>query len=207
MGLIISLFVGTVFSSMPASSDVRKLEPDWVVLEAIKPGLAAYDSNNYEKANRLLMPLAELGNPYAQHYVARIYLKREEHVNAFPWFLKSANQGYDPSQLQVALLLLNGKGTQRDYTKAVIWLKYAAAQNNELAQGVLAEMYYEGKGVPTDLVEAYKWISIASSPEPGRDPDPLNQTLTGFKEVLTLEMTRSQIEEGDAQALKWLRGE
>jgi uncharacterized protein len=207
MGLIISLFVGTVFSSQPASSDVRKLERDAVVLEAVQPGVAAYLGKNYEKANRLLKPLAELGNPYAQYYIANIYRDRGDDQKAHSWYQKAAEQGYSFAQFILSRMLITGTGTEQNFVKAVKWLSYSAEQNNKFAQLYLAGMHYEGKGTPTDLVLAYKWLSIASVSELGLDRNSTNDRAETMKAALKLEMTASQIAEAEALSLKWFRGE
>lgn len=73
-------------------------------------GLAAYKQLNYEHALKLLLPIAEAGNPEAQFRVGDIYDEggygvQQDDEAAWNWLNKAANQGHILALS--ALLLLN----------------------------------------------------------------------------------------------------
>jgi len=63
---------------------------------ALKTGIKAFQEQNYDAAFRLLIPLAEGGNPQAQCYIASIYQGGfgvpVDGVKAVDWYLKAAAQ-------------------------------------------------------------------------------------------------------------------
>ena len=61
-----------------------------------------------------------------------------------------------------------GKGTEKNYEKAVEWYRKAADQNESAAQYSLGLMYEQGTGVQRDVDEAKKWYTLAAN---NGDPD------------------------------------
>jgi TPR repeat protein len=61
-------------------------------------------------------------------------------VEAVKWYLKAADQGYAPAQLNLGTLYAKGRGVPLDYVQAYVWFSLSAAQgipqagkNRELA--------------------------------------------------------------------------
>jgi TPR repeat protein len=78
--------------------------------------------------------------------------------SALKWFEKAARHGYAPSQVNLAVMYLNGWGTPIDFPAALHWLQAAAAQGFARAYFNLGILSLEGKGVPRDYAEARRWF-------------------------------------------------
>jgi len=74
--------------------------------------------------------------------------------DAFNWYLKSANQGYDFAQFEVGACLAQGKGTAQDYDSAIKWFQVSANQGNPNAEYMLAVCYQNGLGVYINDIHA-----------------------------------------------------
>ncbi len=61
-------------------------------------------------------------------------------VTTFKFHLQKARDGDVGSQVRVAQLYLEGKGTQQDTNQAKIWLEKAKAQGSEEASGMLKDL-------------------------------------------------------------------
>ena len=103
---------------MPADAEQREIA-------------AALNQGNYEKAQRLLQPLAEKGNAEAQYNLGFAYARGknpEDLVKAREWYEKAAAQGYAGAQYNLGLMYYSGLGGAQDSAKAREWLEKAAAQ-------------------------------------------------------------------------------
>ena len=56
----------------------------------------------------------------------------------------------------------DGRGVERDDTKALTWYRKAAQQGHAWAQFGLGSMYYAGRGGRNDHVRAHMWLSFAA---------------------------------------------
>jgi cell division septation protein DedD len=95
-------------------------------------GVRAYAAGDHAAALRELLPLAERGNAYAQHYVALI-LALGVAVPPNPgesnrWLHRSAEQGHAASQHLLGVKYASGVDVARDDVLAWFWLDLAAAQ-------------------------------------------------------------------------------
>ncbi|MCC0021278.1 MAG: sel1 repeat family protein [Nitratireductor sp.] len=97
----------------------------------------------------------------AQLYEAGIVSGYPEIGKAHSWLLKAAQAGIDNAQVELAIWLLNGKGTEKDPKQAFQWMRQAAMRGNVVAQSRLARMFAEGIGVQRDRIEAAKWHIVA----------------------------------------------
>ena len=61
-------------------------------------------------------------------------------AQAFDWYLKAANQGYDEAQLIVGYMYFTGKGAKKNPAEAEAWLQKAVAQGNAKAQKMLDDI-------------------------------------------------------------------
>src|SRR5580692_7340017 len=84
-----TLFVASLLLALATAASAGPLED----------GVAAYNKRDWEKAMKLLKPLADEGNPVAQEHVGRM-VERGKTVpadfrEALDWYVKAADQG-DP---------------------------------------------------------------------------------------------------------------
>lgn len=132
-------------------------------------GTTAYKNKNYQRALKLLKPLAEDGNRYAQENLGKMYVYGEgvdkNYVKAVFWFKKSANQGLARAQFNLAMMYSQGKGVAKDYDIAANWFKKAKQQGHQRARTKLGVMYKYGKGVKKNYAEAA--ILLKESAEQG----------------------------------------
>lgn len=87
---------------------------------------AAYQRGNYAAAEKLLLPLAESGNAYAQYRLGQVYAEATGELRsveeAAKWFESAALQGQPHAQYKLGILYVNGNGVPRDFVQAYMWL-------------------------------------------------------------------------------------
>ena len=109
---------------------------------------------------------AEGGDKVAQYQYANSltnrYPKEEDYKKAFEWYMKSAEQGYAPSQCSLAYCYWKAQGVERNYEQAVYWYKKSAEQGDEVAQYNLGICYANGQGVPQSDYYAFMWYKKAA---------------------------------------------
>ncbi len=79
-------------------------------------------------------------------------------VEARKWFVKSAQKGYAPAQVNLAVLSLAGWGGPQNAGTALYWLREAARQGYALAYFDLGILYMGGCGVRQDYNEAFNYF-------------------------------------------------
>ena len=77
---------------------------------------------------------------------------------ALTWFERSAQRGYAPAEVNLAVMYSNGWGTAVNFGAAQHWLREAANQHFARAYFNLGILYLEGKGVRQDYSEAFRWF-------------------------------------------------
>jgi len=95
---------------------------------------------------RLLQAAAAANDPAAQCELAFLHLHGRaglapDPATAHHWFVQSANRGNARAQVNLGLLLMEGRGAAQNIEAAVYWFQKAADQNDPLAQynlGLLA---------------------------------------------------------------------
>ncbi|HYQ73422.1 MAG TPA: tetratricopeptide repeat protein, partial [Gammaproteobacteria bacterium] len=95
-------------------------------------GVAAFEEKNFAQAMQFLYPLAEAGNPDAQHRVAimcqnGLGVVRNE-ARAFQMMKASAEQGYPIAQHGIGFMYLEGDCVEQDSAEAAKWFRKAADQ-------------------------------------------------------------------------------
>ncbi len=82
---------------------------------------------------RLLLPLAEGGDGYAQFALGFIYDTAEgiprDDAAAAKWYRKAADQGVAGAQYNLGAMYADGHGVPQDYVEAYKWLSVAAARS------------------------------------------------------------------------------
>jgi len=115
-----------------------------------------------------LKKAANLGNPAAQFYLAKLYetggggLKKDLN-EARRWTERAADGGDVAAMHNLGLYYYEGEAGPQDAAKAAQWFKKAADQGVKDSQFNLALLYAKGLGVPQNPVEAYKWYLIAAA--------------------------------------------
>ncbi len=86
-----------------------------------------------------------------------------DHVTAFKEWLEDAEKGNKYAQFNIAEMLRQGEGTERDMKAAFAWYLRAADQGLIESQRNVGIMYGRAIGVDRDDIESYKWLSIAAA--------------------------------------------
>jgi TPR repeat protein len=166
-------------------------------------GATAYNSKNYAVALREVRPLAQAGNPDAQHLLGLMYYMGrgvpQDYKTALQWHLKAAQQGKADAQYVVGAMYYTGNAVLQDHKQAVTWFRKAAEQNHPDAQQVLGLMYrYHMGGMPQDNVIAYMLWNLAAA----------NGSMNAAEQraAVMKTMTHEQIEEGQALSTSWKPG-
>jgi len=95
---------------------------------------------------------------------------------ALQWFQQSAQRGDAASQVNLAVMYMNGWGTSTNYGTALHWLHAASDrgsgkgsdkrgsdnQSSARANYNLGILYLQGKGVRQDATEAFRWFQKAA---------------------------------------------
>jgi Sel1 repeat len=85
----------------------------------LEDGNAAYQRGDIATALRLLQPLAEQGNAYAQFSLGVMYANgqgvTQDYKEAVEWYRRSAEQGFAIAQSNLGVMYANGRGVSQDY--------------------------------------------------------------------------------------------
>ncbi|MYM36059.1 sel1 repeat family protein [Duganella sp. FT94W] len=163
-------------------------------------GATAYNNKNYAVALKEIRPLAQAGNPDAQHLLGLMYYMGrgvpQDYKIALEWHRKAALKGKADAQYVVGAMYYTGNAVIQDHKEAVAWFRKAAEQGHTQAQQVLGLMYrYHMGGVPQDNVIAYMLWNLAAANGSANAVEQRTQVLK--------HMTQEQIEEGQALSAAW----
>ncbi|MBQ9525198.1 MAG: sel1 repeat family protein, partial [Bacteroidaceae bacterium] len=86
---------------------------------------------DYQKAEQLLLKLAQQGDAYAQDLLGSIYGVLKDNQKEVQWLTKAAKQGSSGAQFNLGVCYYNGEGVAKDYQKAVQWYTKAAEQGHD----------------------------------------------------------------------------
>lgn len=166
-------------------------------------GATAYNSKNYGAALKEIRPLAQAGNPDAQHLLGLMYYMGrgvpQDYKAALQWHRKAALQGKADAQYVVGAMYYTGNAVIQDHKQAITWFRKAAEQNHPDAQQVMGLMYrYHIGGMPQDNVIAYMLWNLAAA---NGSANAAEQRAAVIKA-----MTPEQIEEGQALSAAWKPG-
>lgn len=119
------------------NSQLRRL----LKMFSLEEGIAAYESENYVTAFKILLPLAEEGNPQAQSSVGSMYDVGlgvgVDAAKAMYWYNKAALQGHPVAQNNLAAFHIQSNNLE----EAVKWYRRAAEQGFPFAQEALGDIY------------------------------------------------------------------
>ena len=103
-----------------------------------------------------LMTIAQEGNPWAQYELSRLY-ERNETGTGIDWLKKAANSGFPRALRPYAVLLLYGRGVDKDEDLALRLMRESASKNYAPAQHDLADMLLYGIGAVKDIGKSVSW--------------------------------------------------
>jgi len=104
---------------------------------------------------------ANAGNAEAQFWTGHCYDVNQGALgrgSAFPWYLKSAQQGFGLAQYALSF---NGEGMLTE-DQCVAWCRKAADGGIAVAQVRMGNRCADGDGVPQDFFESAKWFKLAA---------------------------------------------
>jgi TPR repeat protein len=177
----------------------------------LEDGKAAFNRSDYNTALRLLLPLAESGDPASQRVVGEIYLRgwgvEPDGAEAAKWWIRAvstwrelADQGNAEAQFDLGSMFLRGYGLPEDDTEAFNWFHKAAQQGYAPAQYLLGEMCGFGKNniwrPYFNPLEALKWNRKAADQ---------GFSKAQYKLGLLYSYGTLGLKEDKREAIKWLR--
>lgn len=116
-----------------------------------------------------LLQAAEQGkvSPESLNIIGGMYLRGEivplNYLEAKKWLTQAAEQGNLSALNDLAYLLYNGLGGERDYKEALELYEKAALQGDIMAQANTGLMYATGTGTDMDKARGYAWYSLSAS--------------------------------------------
>jgi localization factor PodJL len=109
-------------------------------------GFEAFDSADYERALRHLLPCARAGDPIAQFEVGVMYGYGrgvpQDDAEAVRWFRPAAEYGVPEAQFNLGVAYANGWGVPQDDVLAYMWFRLAVArspQGDEVRERAVAK--------------------------------------------------------------------
>jgi uncharacterized protein len=139
-----------------------------VMAAPLEDGVEAYKKREWDKALKLLMPLADEGNRVAQERIGRLYERGKavpaDFRVALEWYRKAADQCDALAQAHVGRIYRSGGFNGRaDFPAALRYYREAAVKGVAVAQVGLGSMYKAGEGVPENATEAAAWFRKAAA--------------------------------------------
>lgn len=99
--------------------------------QSFRQGIAAFQRQDYARASRIFIPLAERGNAPAQTYLGLLFETGrgvpQNYTEAAMWYRRAAEQGDSRAQYSLGLLYDRGQGVPRDIVEASKWLNLSTA--------------------------------------------------------------------------------
>jgi len=139
-----------------------------VAAQSYEEGRGAYINGDYERAFKILLPLASAGDAEAQKM-----------LKSLAWYIRSAEQGQAAVQYQLGAKYFRGDGVEKDHKEATRWWKMAANGGQIDAQFNLGLLYFRGLSIEQDDEKAIQLFKQAarqghsSSPWGGSTNPPL----------------------------------
>ena len=191
-------------------------DPDPAKLKTLLKGWAEITQEHYDRARKILLPLANAGYTDAQIGMAYSYMPQEiihpkkpvpyDWKQGIPWLKKAADNGNARAQWMLSGWYFDGFSgkVKRDYfaiqwDKVNYYLHAAAEQGLAIAQMELASLYEDSLGVPmnpealeayekTHKIKAYMWYILASQRFPAYTGVGINRK--GLAESLARKLVR-----------------
>nr|WP_283091795.1 tetratricopeptide repeat protein [Gluconobacter sp. Dm-62] len=82
-------------------------------------------------------------------------------AQAFSHFMKAATQNHSVAQMKTGVAYYQGRGVERDVSKAETWLRKAAQAGEVEAIALVGDINLQGDGVAPNFLEAHSWYRRA----------------------------------------------
>ena len=109
---------------------------------------------------------AEIGNPYAQHLLGKLYrdgtVVIPDAEKARDWFQQSAEQGLNVARYALGKLLLTDDPLVRNIPAGLRWLELAQQNGSSYAGYRLGKEHLRGEIVPKDVPKALEYLNEAA---------------------------------------------
>jgi uncharacterized protein len=109
----------------------------YVYGDDLQEGWSAYKNNDYKKAYKLWLPLAEQGNVTAQYNLGHMYEKGkgvpQDYKEAVRLYYLSAEQGDVDAQFKLGVSYGMGRGVSKDNALAHMWWNLSGSNGNKEA--------------------------------------------------------------------------
>lgn len=132
-----------------------------------------------------IVDAAEQGDSNAQFALSEYYLSGENKEQAFPWALKSAQQGNSWGENNLAYCYQHGYGVEKDEIVAFEWYKKSASHGNTPAMSNMGYCYEYGIGTEKDAVTAFQWYMKSAE---GGNPNAQNTVGDWYSEGIGTEV-------------------
>lgn len=134
--------------------------------DAFDDGVAAFQAGDHARAVQIFEPLAQAGDPLAQHNLGVMYEQglgvAQNETVAYEWYKRAADQGNPQSTYNVGMMAIEGRGVQQDAAVGAQWVFRAAELGYPPAQHALGYIYLDGTGVEPNPAEAIRWFTAAA---------------------------------------------
>ena len=177
-------------SAQPEASNAAESLDGASLAMRLDQGYQALEQGDLGRAEAIAVPIAEDGSPAGQFLAGRIFedlsernelppADRQAHAErARAWYERAALQELAAAQVNLALMLLSGRGGESEPQAAHDWLKRAALRTDgsgeARAQFLLGEWYRSGSHAPVDAAESLYWYRLA-----GQQGEPRAQWMAG----------------------------
>ncbi|MBF0410166.1 MAG: sel1 repeat family protein [Candidatus Riflebacteria bacterium] len=189
----------------------QKYAKDGNLVAQIRLGVMYYRGlgvkKDHAEALKWLMLAAQQGRAEAQYLVGEILFEpqtsnvKASRSEAFVWYNKAADQGFDLAIRRMAICYDLGEGIPKDYVKAFNWYLRGAELGDFACQYCVGVMYEEGNGTEKNLIEAYKWFHIVTF---GVAPSMQKGWTLLKRDILKSSMKPEEIAEARRLADAWL---
>jgi TPR repeat protein len=102
-----------------------------VSAQSLREGISAANRQDFQRASRIFIPLAERGDPAAQAWLGFLFETGrgvpQNYTEAAMWYRRAAEQGDSLAQYSLGLLYDRGQGVPRDIVEASKWLNLSVA--------------------------------------------------------------------------------
>jgi hypothetical protein len=134
-------------------------------MKALNDAIGLFETQQYEEAYSIFLPLANNGNPTAEYFIGLYFRKgifvKENQKEAFKWFLSSAEHGFLESQFIVASSYLEYPGMAGTPLSEVERNRFEAIMNDN--PHYIPFFLCEGVGVKPDIDKSFEWMLKAAS--------------------------------------------
>ncbi len=133
-----AIFAALMLAGLSASTNAHTAGASF------RDGKAAYLREDYAAAQRILIPLAQRGDPAAQTYLGFMFETGrgvpQNYTEAAYWYRRAAEQGNSTAQYTLGLLYDKGFGVREDPVEASKWLNLSTANASRISRDVHARL-------------------------------------------------------------------